>query len=110
MGAVVAVLADAVLGRVTGAEPLNLAFGARTTINDLARRVIATTGVDAQVRHAPAQAADVRDSQTASNRLRQLFPSASHIDLNEGLERTVAWFRKQQSYGKTASIEANQAP
>jgi UDP-glucose 4-epimerase len=93
VGAVVRVLADAVLGRVTSAEPVNLAFGTRTTINDLARRVIAAVGVPADIRHAPPRAGDVRDSQAASNRLRGLFPNAAPTDLDEGLKQTVAWFR-----------------
>lgn len=94
VGAVVSVLVDAVLNAVTSAEPVNLAFGTRTTINDLARHVIEAVGVPTDVRHAPPRAADVRDSQAASSLLRELFPNASPTDLNEGLERTVAWFRE----------------
>lgn len=106
VGAVVNVLADAVLGKVTSAEPVNLAFGTRTTISDLARRITAAVGVAADVRHAPVRAGDVRDSQAASNRLRELFPDATPTDLDEGLKRTVAWFREHQGHGGPASTEA----
>lgn len=96
VGTVVSVLADAVLGRVTSPEPVNLAFGTRTTIADLAQRVIAAVGVAADVRYAPPRPGDVKDSQAASSRLRALFPGARPTDLDEGLKRTVAWFRAQE--------------
>jgi UDP-glucose 4-epimerase len=97
VGAVVSVLADAVLGKVTSAEPVNLAFGTRTSIADLARHVVAAVGVPADVRHAPPRSGDVRDSQAASDRLRELFPGATPTGLEEGLKMTVAWFRENQA-------------
>ena len=93
VGTVVSVLADAVLGKVTSAEPVNLAFGTRTSIADLAQRVVAAVGGPADVRYAPARPGDVRDSQAVSDRLYRLFPDASPTRLDEGLEQTVAWFR-----------------
>jgi len=109
VGAVASVLADAVLGGVTSPEPVNLAFGTRTTIADLAQRVVAAVGVAADVRYAPPRAGDVRDSQAESNRLRALFPSATPTGLDEGLERTVAWFREHHGQGGAADIAATQA-
>src|SRR5580692_1437377 len=93
VGTVVSVLADAVLGQVTSAEPVNLAFGTRTSIADLAQRVVAAVGVPADVRYAPARPGDVRDSQAVSDRLYRLFPNARPTGLDEGLQQTVAWFR-----------------
>jgi UDP-glucose 4-epimerase len=106
VGAVVSVLADAVLGRVASPEPVNLAFGTRTTITDLARRVAAAVGVAADVRYDPPRAGDVRDSQAESNRLRALFPGAAPTDLNEGLKRTVAWFREHQGQSEATDTAA----
>lgn len=103
VGAVVSVLADAVLGGVTSPEPVNLAFGTRTTIADLAQRVVAVVGVAAEVRYAPPRAGDVRDSQAESNRLRALFPGAAPTDLDEGLKQTVAWFREHQ--GRSGAVD-----
>jgi UDP-glucose 4-epimerase len=94
VGAVVSVLADAVLGGVTSPEPVNLAFGTRTTIAELAERVVTAVGVTADIQYAPSRAGDVRDSQAESGRLRALFPGAAPTDLDEGLKRTIAWFRK----------------
>jgi UDP-glucose 4-epimerase len=106
VGAVVSVLADAVLGGVASPEPVNLAFGTRTTITDLARRVAAAVGVAADVRYDPPRAGDVRDSQAESNRLRALFPGAAPTDLNEGLKRTVAWFREHQGQSEATDTAA----
>jgi UDP-glucose 4-epimerase len=93
VGTVVSVLADAVLGQVTSAEPVNLAFGTRTSIADLARQVVAAVDVPADVKYAPARPGDVRDSQAVSDRLYKLFPNARPTGLDEGLRKTVAWFR-----------------
>ncbi len=93
VGTVVSVLADAVLGKVTSAEPVNLAFGTRTSINEVAQKVIEAVGVPAAIRHAPPRPGDVRDSQAACDRLRALFPRATPTPLHEGLTRTVGWFR-----------------
>ena len=106
VGAVVSVLADAVLGGVASPEPVNLAFGTRTTVTDLARRVAAAVGVAADVRYDPPRAGDVRDSQAESNRLRALFPGAAPTDLNEGLKRTVAWFREHQGQSEATHTAA----
>jgi UDP-glucose 4-epimerase len=94
VGTVVEVLADAVLRRVTSTEPLNLAFGTRMPIVELARRVTAAVGVPAEIQHGPARRGDVRDSQASSVRLKELFPGIRPTGLDEGLERTVAWFRR----------------
>jgi UDP-glucose 4-epimerase len=104
VGTVVSVLADAVLGQVTSAEPVNLAFGTRTSIADLAQRVVAAVGVPADVRYAPARPGDVRDSQAVSDRLYRLFPNARPTGLDEGLQQTVAWFRGSKAPQEQAPV------
>jgi UDP-glucose 4-epimerase len=94
VGTVVTVLTDAVLGRVTSPEPVNLAFGSRITILELASRVAAAVRLPVKIEHGPARPGDVRDSQAACGRLRQLFPGVTPIGLERGLDQTVAWFRQ----------------
>jgi UDP-glucose 4-epimerase len=101
VGTVVTVLADAVLGRVTSPEPVNLAFGSRITILELASRVAAAVRLPVKIEHGPARPGDVRDSQASCKRLRQLFPGVTPIGLDQGLDQTVAWFR--QSLASRAS-------
>jgi UDP-glucose 4-epimerase len=98
VGTVTAVLADAVLRRVTSDEPVNLAFGTRVSVLELTRRLAGVLGTPVEVRHGPPRAGDVRESQAADDRLRRLFPSASAVPLEEGLRRTVAWFRGRPVY------------
>jgi UDP-glucose 4-epimerase len=95
VGTVTGVLTDAVLRRVTSEEPVNLAFGTRVSVLELTRRLATVLGTPVEVRHGPARAGDVRDSQAADERLRRLFPEVRAVPLEEGLQRTVAWFRER---------------
>jgi UDP-glucose 4-epimerase len=94
VGTVVNVLTEAVLGQVSSPEPVNLAFGTRIPIVELARLVAAAVGVPADIQYQPPRPGDVRDSQADCGRLRELFPGVTPVALDEGLQRTVAWFRQ----------------
>jgi UDP-glucose 4-epimerase len=94
---VTSVLVDAVLRQVTSPIPVNLAFGTRVTVAELAERVATATGMRPQICHRPTRPGDVRDSQADSTRLRALFPDAGPVDLDQGLSETVAWFRRTQT-------------
>ena len=91
---VTSVLADAVLRRVTSPVPVNLAFGTRISVAELAERVAAAIGVQAEIFHGPARPGDVRDSRADNARLQALFPDVQPVSLDEGLSKTVAWFRQ----------------
>jgi len=93
VGSVVRVLADAVARRVTCPTPVNLAFGTRASILELTRLIGEITGAPIDLRHEPARAGDVRDSQATGALLGRLFPGVSPVPLRTGLEHTVAWFR-----------------
>lgn len=90
---VVDVLADAAVQRRSAPGPVNLAFGTRTDLLDLAARVEAAVGRPVQVRHVDARPGDVRHSTAAGDRLRALFPDVAPVDLDTGLKATVDWFR-----------------
>ncbi|MGI8536727.1 MAG: NAD-dependent epimerase/dehydratase family protein [Mycobacteriales bacterium] len=91
---VTAVLTAAVVGRRTSDEPVNLAYGSRTTLLELIAELTDVLGVDVAVEHADPRPGDVRDSQADSTRLAALFPDVAPTALREGLSATVAWFRK----------------
>jgi UDP-glucose 4-epimerase len=103
VGTVTGVLADAVLRRVTSEEPVNLAFGTRVSVLELARRLATVLGTPVEMRHGPPRTGDIRDSQAADGRLRRLFPDAAAVPLETGLERTVAWFRGRPAYAETVA-------
>lgn len=93
VGSLVSVLADAALRGVTSSSPVNLAFGTRTTIIDLAKKIELIVGRSIDFQFAPVRPGDVRDSQADNNRLRALMPEAYDSDLDFGLQATVDWFR-----------------
>ncbi|MFD2092772.1 NAD-dependent epimerase/dehydratase family protein [Blastococcus deserti] len=93
VGTVCDILLDAVARRVVSPEPVNLAFGCRTTLLELIGEIQQVTGRPAVVTHGPPRAGDVPHSQADNTALRTLFPDVVPTDLSVGLERTVSWFR-----------------
>ena len=90
---VTAVLADAVVGRKASPEPLNLAYGTRTSLLELIDLLGEVLGSPVEVDHVDPRPGDVRDSQADSSRVAALFPQVTPVPLREGLTRTVDWFR-----------------
>ena len=93
VGTVARVLTDAVVRKVTDLEPVNLAFGSRTSLNGLIDDLGEILGRRPQVDHVEPRAGDVRDSQADNARLRHHFPDVEPFALREGLQATVDWFR-----------------
>ena len=71
----------------------NVAWGRRTSVNELARTIAAVLGKKIEPVHKPARAGDVRDSQADSTRARELLGWKPSVTFEEGLKRTVEWFR-----------------
>jgi UDP-glucose 4-epimerase len=94
---VCAVLADALTRGLSHPEPVNLAYGTRTSLLDLIDTLTAVLGTEVEVEHLEPRAGDVPHSQADNTRLRELFPTIEPVPLSEGLERTVDWFRSQTS-------------
>ena len=83
---VCAVLLDAVERTVTHPEPVNLAFGTNTTLNDLAQQIEITTGQAPDVRHRDPRPGDVPHSQADNATLRSLFPTGRAGRPGDGLD------------------------
>ena len=71
----------------------NVAWGRRTSVNELARTIASVLGKKIEPVHKPARAGDVRDSQADSTRARELLGWKPGVTFEEGLKRTVEWFR-----------------
>jgi UDP-glucose 4-epimerase len=93
VGSVCAVIAGALHRRVTHHQPVNLAFGGRTSLLALIDEIADIVGSAPTVQHRDPRPGDVRDSQADTTRLRLLFPDVAPTPLRKGLEETVAWFR-----------------
>lgn len=90
---VTAVLTDAVVGRKSSTEPVNLAYGSRTSLLELIDLLGEVLGAPVDVEHVEPRAGDVRDSQADSSRVAALFPEVTPVPLRQGLQATVDWFR-----------------
>lgn len=90
---VVEVLLRAVRQRVTSPEPVNLAFGSRSSLLEVIDVVGDVLGRPLEVVHVEPRSGDVRDSQGDNSRLRGLFPGLTPVPLRVGLEQTVSWSR-----------------
>jgi UDP-glucose 4-epimerase len=88
---VVDVLAESVQRRPTIDHPVNLAFGTRTTLNELVGLLSTVLGGQLAVTYGPPRPGDVRHSQASDATLRQLFPAVNPVPLDTGLLRTVEW-------------------
>ncbi|MER8186787.1 NAD-dependent epimerase/dehydratase family protein [Kitasatospora sp. NPDC094015] len=93
VGTVTQVITEAVLRRVVHPDPVNLAFGTRTSLLELIAELGSVLGTEPVAEHVDPRPGDVRDSQADNSRLRELFPEVVPVPLREGLERTAEWFR-----------------
>lgn len=73
-------------------QVFNVARGDRTSILELARKICRAMGKEIEPIFEPARAGDVRDSQADSERARTQLNWEPRVTLDEGLQRTIAWF------------------
>ncbi|MEU5162057.1 NAD-dependent epimerase/dehydratase family protein [Streptomyces sp. NPDC020875] len=95
VGTVCDVLTDALLRRVVDPRPVNLAFGSRTSLLDLISEIETATGQHVAQENRDSRPGDVHHSQADGGRLRALFPAVKPLPFQEGIARSVRWFRSQ---------------
>lgn len=93
---VASVITDAVNRQVSSPEPVNLAFGSRTTLLEVIAELEDLLGQPLARDHTENRAGDVPHSQAANDRLMELFPDVEPVDLRTGLSATIDWFRSTQ--------------
>lgn len=93
VGSVALTLATAAVSQTSLDVPLNLAFGVRYSLLEVAEilRELLPTGFG--VAHGPQRAGDVRHSQADPSQMEALFPTIEPVSLTEGLRRTVDWWQ-----------------
>jgi nucleoside-diphosphate-sugar epimerase len=77
-------------------EVINVACGENTTINQLYRLIAEIIGTDRKPVYAPPRPGDVRHSLADVSKARRLLGLSEVVDLQEGLARTIRWYRKQR--------------
>jgi UDP-glucose 4-epimerase len=91
VGNVASVLVDAVARRVVHDGPVNLAFGTRVAVLELADAIGALLRRQLQLEFLPSRCGDMRDTQADTTRFDRLFPDIEPIELKDGLRETLAW-------------------
>jgi len=96
----VANVVDGVLRACTAPEAsgevINVATSGRVSLNQLFAAVRDLVGADVEPIYAEPRAGDVRDSQADIDKARRLLGYEPIVSFEEGLERTVAWYRSTQ--------------
>ncbi len=87
------VITQAILGKVTSATGVNLAFGNRYSLLDVLSILEELIGHPVARTYGLSRAGDVRDSQGSSDLLRSMFPQVSPMPLRDGLASTLEWMR-----------------
>ena len=72
---------------------MNVATGGRISLNELLKTLCELLGVQTQAIYREPRAGDVRDSQADVSRAKAVTGYEPSVDLREGLERTLEWFR-----------------
>lgn len=81
-------------------EVVNVATGRRITLNQLLVLLARATGRPPKAKHAKPRAGDVSHSLADIGLARQLLGYQPSVDLEEGLRRTVDWYRRQMPRGR----------
>ncbi len=96
-------VADAVARAVVRPETtgiLNIGTGVETTVNELYRRLAPLAGVTRPARHGPPRPGEQRRSVLDASRAKARLGWAPVTPLDEGLRRTLAWFRARAGEGE----------
>ena len=72
--------------------PVNLGNPNELTVADLVRRVVALTGTGGAIAHHPLPIDDPRRRRPDIGKAERLLGWQPRIGLQQGLERTIAWF------------------
>ena len=78
-------------------QVINVATGGRISLNELFDTLKGIVGADFTPTYAEGRAGDVRDSQADIDKARALLGYTPIVDLEEGLRRTVDWYRQAQA-------------
>ncbi len=76
-------------------EVINVATGGRISLNQLFRTMRDLLGATVEPRYVEPRAGDVRDSQADISKAQRLLGYEPMVGFEEGLQRTVAWYKTQ---------------
>jgi GDP-L-fucose synthase len=82
--------------RYDGAAPVNIGADFEISIRDLATRIVAATGFTGTIRWDTSRPDGQPRRRLDCSRAREAFGFTARTPLDEGLRRTVAWYRERQ--------------
>jgi UDP-N-acetylglucosamine/UDP-N-acetyl-alpha-D-glucosaminouronate 4-epimerase len=88
-------------------EVINVAAGGRVSLNRLFETMKGIIGAQVEPDYVAPRAGDVRDSQADITKARRLLAFEPRVSLEEGLRRTVDWYRASRTSPATASSAAS---
>jgi nucleoside-diphosphate-sugar epimerase len=78
-------------------EVINVATGGRISLNELFATIRSLVGASVEPVYDAPRAGDVRDSQADITKARHLLGYEPRASFQEGLEKTIAWYRASQT-------------
>ncbi len=81
---------------IQGHVLMNIAYGERATLNQIIASLNQLTGQNLPAIYSAPRAGDVPHSLASIARARELLGYAPHINLHEGLEKTLSWYREAE--------------
>ena len=78
----------------TGGRTVNVACGDRFSLNELVRHINTHAGTSIEPEYGPVRAGDVPHSQADITLARRVLGYEPQVSFEEGLARTVAWYRE----------------
>jgi nucleoside-diphosphate-sugar epimerase len=82
-------------------DPVNLGNPDEMTLLELAKRVIRLTGSSSAVLFSPLPQDDPKQRKPDITRARRLLDWEPRVELEEGLRRTIEWFRGALGRGRS---------
>ncbi len=80
-------------------EVMNIGTGRKMTLNELLEKLQRVIGTSLTPRYEAPRGSEPRDSQADISRARKLLGYEPSVPFDEGLARTVAWYRKSRAAG-----------
>ena len=79
---------------------MNIAGGKTITVKAIAEKIRALAGSSSQIVHEPSRRGDIRHSLAGIERAGKILGYNRIVSLDEGLEKTIAWYRKDLAAGE----------
>lgn len=89
--------------RYDGDEPINLGTDEEVAIKDLAELICKVAGFDGQLRWDPSKPDGQPRRRVDTQRAKELLGFEANVGLEEGLERTIEWYRANREVAEQAT-------